>query len=151
MSLFLRSFNICINKLPSCTQNVFISRQFLPQSNSLRHSRLATSATLNRPEPANEKKDRILTIPNLLCVSRWVSSVIGHKRYKYSDDTAVKDRRCSLHRSPYRQWQLPAGVRRVRLRRGHGPPGRLHRQELQEPSLQPRQLPRSSVRQNISR
>ena len=63
----------------------------------------------------------------------------------------VKDRGCSLHRSPHRQWQLPAGVRRVRLRRGHGPSGRVHRQELQEPSLQPRQLPRSSVRQNISR
>ena len=70
MSIFLRSFNICLNKLPSTTLPVYFSRKlFLPSS----HQRTCLSTSViyrNGEKSETDKKDRIVTIPNLLCVSR---------------------------------------------------------------------------------
>ena len=70
MSIFLRSFNICRNKLPSSPQRVYFSpKLFLPASNQ--RTCLSTSVICRNAETSDrERKDRIVTIPNLLCVSR---------------------------------------------------------------------------------
>lgn len=79
MSLFLRSFNICCNKLPSSVkQRAFISRrQLFTLSQGSRCHLYTSTPAFNVSKPAAEeaeRKDRILTVPNLLCVSRIVAA-----------------------------------------------------------------------------
>ena len=81
MSVLIRT--ICYNKSLISRPTLQIIHQCLHQVHIPR-SQFSTCVTLRSSEP--EKKDRILTIPNLLCVSRWKNLCL---RYNIMNETKL--------------------------------------------------------------
>ena len=71
MALFRHSLTLCkgLNRLQTCTLGPSVSRKILRHRLPLT-ARLTTSVPNRNADDYAEKKDRILTLPNLLCVSR---------------------------------------------------------------------------------
>ena len=72
MALLRHSLTFCkgLTRLQTCTPGPSVSRQILLRHRLPHTARLATSVPNRNADDYAEKKDRILTVPNLLCVSR---------------------------------------------------------------------------------
>jgi len=76
MALLRHSLTLCkgLTRLQTCTAGLAVPRQLLLSHRLPHTARPATSVPNRNTDDYAEKKDRILTVPNLLCVSRIVAA-----------------------------------------------------------------------------